>query len=219
MIINKMAWRPFLDADGNGAAGGAGDPTGANGAPTDGGNSGENNGTGAGTPMGLDDFLKQNAAAQSDLDRRIRDAVTKATAKERDRQKIITDNMKDEMTRVSKMTEQERDAYYKAKAEKEAKEREADLTRRELTLDARAALQEKGLPDGFLALLSYTDKEACEKSIEVLDEAFRTAVQKAVDERLKGNTPPKDANTEGDGNSMTEIERLEKEARARLGIQ
>ena len=169
-------------------------------------------------PKSFDELLKENGAYQAELDRRINKAVEKATANERDRQKIITDRMQDEVLRVSKMTPDEKDAYFKAKAEKEAKAKEADLTRRELTLDARSVLADKKLPDSFVNLLSYTDRDACMKSIDVLDSAFRDAVQAAVADKLKGSAPPKDAQSEG-APKQSEQEKALAEARKRMGIK
>lgn len=171
-------------------------------------------------PQSFADMLKENPDYQSELDRRINQAVETATAKERERQQIIKDQMQDEFTRVSKMTEAEREAHYKQKAEKEAKDREAALTRRELTLDARSMLQDKHLPDSFIDLLNYNDKESCEKSIAVLETAFQKAVQEAVDEKLKGGKAPKDAKTEETKQSVdTEYDKAFKEAAKIAGIR
>lgn len=186
-------WRRRAYSPDDGQAGGAQDPTPGQG--TDPGNDGENGGK---DPATFEELLKSNSAFQSEFDRKIRQAVESATAKERDRQAAIRDTLQDEVLRVSHMTQEEKDAYFKQKAEKEAKEREASLTRRELTLDARQALQEHGLPDSFLSLLNYADKESMLKSIETLEGAYGSAVQAGVAERLKGAPAPKDAGTEGD---------------------
>lgn len=146
----------------------------------------------------FDELLSENGDFRSELDRRIGKAVETATANERERQKIIQDGLQDEVLRVSKMTQTEKDAYFKSKAEKEQAKREADLLRRELTLDARTALAEKHLPDAFVGLLNYESKEACMKSIDTLYEAFGKAVQESVNDRLKGSKPPADAGTEGE---------------------
>lgn len=164
--------------------------------------------------------LEANPAYQSELDRRIDAAVKKATANERERQKLITDNLQDEVLRVSKMTEQEKEAYFKAKAENEAKAREADLTRRELTLDARAKLADAKLPDSFVNLLNYTNADAMNASIETLTQAFHDAVTAEVDNRLKGQAPPKDARTEGShATKQSEYEAALAEARRIAGLK
>ena len=191
-MINNYNWLPFFDEDG-GAGAGAGDPKAAgNDEAKDNGNGAENN-----EPKSFEDVLKGNNGFQAELDRRINAAVEKATAKERDRQKLIQDKLQDEVLRVSQMTEDEKAAYFKQKQDQEAADREASLTKRELTLDARSSLQDKHLPEAFIELLDYTDKDACMKSIETLEKAFTTAVQAAVEEKLKGGKAPKDAGTEG----------------------
>lgn len=199
-MINKHMWLPLFSED-SGASAGASDPTaakisisttGTGTAATDPGNGAENT-----EPKSFEDVLKSNSDFQAELDRRINAAVEKATTKERDRQKIIQDRFQDEVERVSQMTEEEKAAYFKQKQEKEAADREADLVRRELTLDARSALQDKHLPETFLDLLDYSDKEACMKSVSTLEAAFNTAVQIAVEDKLKGGKAPKDAETEG----------------------
>lgn len=152
-------------------------------------------------PATFEDMLKTNSDFQKELDRRINQAVETATSKERERQSIIQDQLQDEVLRVSNMTQEEKDAYFKQKADKEAADKEASLVRRELTLDARTALQDKHLPEAFLDLLDYTDKDACLKSIDTLEAAFKTAVQDGVNEKLKGGEPPKDSSTEGKDNS------------------
>lgn len=202
---------PMLDADG-GAGGGAPQPDpGSEPDPTPA--KADDSKDGKKDPD-FGEMLKGNPAFQAELDRRINQAVETATQKERDRQQIIQDNLQDEVLRVSKMTQQEKDAYFKQKAEKEAAEKEASLVKRELTLDARSALQDKHLPEAFLDLLVYTDKDACLKSIDTLDVAFREAVQIAVDEKLKGKEPPKDAKTEGMGSAPPDTDQQKAVAEA-----
>ena len=203
MFERKM--HPFYEAEG-GAAGGAEE-----------GNEGKDTSEKKKT---FDEILNENGDFKSELDRRIGKAVETATANERERQKIIQDSLQDEVLRVSKMTQAEKDAYFKAKSEKETAKREADLLRRELTLDARTALADKHLPDAFVGLLDYTSKDACMKSIETLDGAFTAAVQEAVTEKLKGNKPPKDAGTEGEKKEPeSDYEKLKAEAMKIAGLK
>ena len=211
LSYTRRKWLPLFEEDGAGGGAGAdpaGDPAGSDGA-----------GDGS-KPATFEDTLKANPDFQSELDRRINKAVETATKNERERQKIIQDTLQDEVLRVSKMTQAEKDAYFKQKAEKEAADKEATLTERELRLDARSALQEKHLPESFIDLLAYSNKDACLKSIDVLDSAFREAVQAAVDQKLKGSAPPKDAKTEGKQPSGTEsYDKALAEAAAIAGVQ
>jgi hypothetical protein len=182
MFNNAYRMRPFFEEDGAGAGAAGGDPTGDNGAKN----------------VTFKEMLESHPEFQAELDRRISQAVNTATTKERNRQSVIQDRMQDEMVRISKMTDEEKDKYFKDKADREARERERELTRRELMLDARDALAEKNLPADFVQLLDYSDKDKMTDSIEKLEAAFTKSVSAAVDERLKGKKPPKDARTEED---------------------
>lgn len=155
-------------------------------------------GTGNGAKT-LKDALAEHADWQSELDRRINSAVEKATASERERQKVIQDNLRDEVERVSRMTQEEKDAYFQAKAQKEQADKEADLLRRELSLDARLLLSEKGLPAEFVDLLNFKSKEDMTASVTTLEVEFSKAVQAGVEKRLAGGKAPEDAATEGAG--------------------
>lgn len=218
-----MIKAPFLAPDG--AASGSSQPTGAeptpsaaqDPAPKAAGDEGKN---GQSQTQTFDEILKNNGDFQAELDRRINKAVETATANERDRQKIIQDSLQDEVLRVSKMTQSEKDAYFKQKAEAEQRKKEESLTKRELTLDARTVLADKKLPNEFIELLNYTDRESCLKSIDTLDAAFQAAVQDAVNEKLKGSTPPPDAKSEGaPAAAKTEQEKTLAEMRALAGVR
>ena len=63
--------------------------------------------------------------------------------------------------------------------------------------EAKNTLAEKKLPAGLAAVLDYSDAEACRKSIDTVEKVFQEAVKAAVEERLKGGTPPKKAPGEG----------------------
>ena len=74
---------------------------------------------------------------------------------------------------------------------KELDDREAAITRRELTAQAKVQLADKGIPTELAEILNLTDAESCKKSIETVEKAFQTAVEKAVEEKIKGNAPIK----------------------------
>lgn len=92
------------------------------------------------------------------------------------------------------------------KKEKDIQVREAAITKRELTAEAKSTLADKGLPVGLSDALTYTDADTCKKSIEAVEKAFQQAVEKAVEEKLKGGQPPK--NPQGDAPDLQqEIEK------------
>lgn len=94
-----------------------------------------------------------------------------------------------EQARLAKLTPEER-----AKAEADAKDQkladlEAKLLQRDLKDAALARLEKEGFPVGLADLLTYTDQESMEKSLERVQEVFKTSLEAAVKERLRGKTP------------------------------
>jgi hypothetical protein len=87
------------------------------------------------------------------------------------------------------MTAEQKAEHERQKREDDLAKREADLNRRELRATAAQTLSEKGLPTTLLDCLNYQDADNCSKSIETIETAFRAAVQRGVEERMKGTTP------------------------------
>ncbi len=94
-----------------------------------------------------------------------------------------------EQARLAKLTPEER-----AKAESDAKDQQladlqAKLLQRDLKDAALAKLEKEGFPVGLADLLTYTDQESMEKSLERVQEVFKASLEAAVKERLRGKTP------------------------------
>ena len=145
---------------------------------------------GAGQQQSFDDFLSEGGN-QAEFDRRVQKAVNTALSKAQEKWKILTDDKVSEADKLAKMTKEEKAQYLQQKKEKELSDRESEVTRRELMAEAKNTLAEKKLPAGLAQVLDYTDADACNKSIETVEKAFRESVQSAVEERLKGDKPPK----------------------------
>ena len=62
-----------------------------------------------------------------------------------------------------------------------------------MTAQAKVQLADKGIPTELAEILNLTDAESCKKSIEIVEKAFQTAVERAVEEKIKGNPPMKKA--------------------------
>lgn len=169
-----------------------GDGAGADG--SNGGGSGEGSGGdgGAGSAISFDDFLK-TGSNQSEFDRRVQKAVNTAVANAQEKWQVLTDDKLSEAEKLAKMTKEEKAQYMQKKKEKELSDREAAITRKELMAEAKNTLAEKNLPAGLAEVLNYADAESCNKSIAAVEKTFQAAVEAAVQERLKGGTPPKKA--------------------------
>lgn len=162
----------------------------------DGGNDPENDGGGSDTnpagggegnkPQSFDDVLK-NKDYQAEFDRRVQQAITKA----KDKWNALLDDKLSESEKLAKMNKEEKAEYLRQKSEKELAAREAAVTKRELMAEAKVTLADEKLPVSLAELLNYTDADACKASIETMKKAFQEAVSAAVQEKLKGGTPPR----------------------------
>ena len=74
--------------------------------------------------------------------------------------------------------------------------------------EAKNTLAEKKLPVGLAEVLNYADADSCNKSMAAVEKAFQEAVQAAVEEKLKGGTPPKKATSEDETDLAKQIENL-----------
>lgn len=183
------------------AEGGAGDGAGA-----DGGNGG---GAGAADQgeaelPSFDDFLK-GEGNQAEFDRRVQKAIDTAVSNAQQKWQALTDDRLSEAEKLAKMNKEEKAAYMQQKKEKELSDREAVITRKELMAEAKNTLAEKKLPVSLAEVLNYADADTCNDSISAVEKAFQEAVEAAVNERLKGGTPPKKA-PEGENSLEKQIE-------------
>lgn len=160
----------------------------------EGGNGGGASGTGdeGNEPQSFDDFLK-TGGNQAEFDRRVQKAVNTAVTNAQEKWQALTDDKLSEAEKLAKMTKEEKAQYMQQKKEKELSEREAAITRKELMAEARNTLAGDGLPQELAEVLNYTDADACKKSMETVKAAFQKAVEAAVEEKLKGEKPPKKA--------------------------
>lgn len=162
----------------------------------DGDPEGESNGGGTGSEgskgMSFDDFLKEGGN-QAEFDRRMQKAIQASLTKEKEKWQAMTDDKLSEAEKLAKMTKEEKAQYMQQKKEKELSDREAAITRKELMAEAKNTLAGKNLPQELAEVLNYADAESCNKSIAAVEKAFQSAVQAAVEERLKGKDPMKKA--------------------------
>lgn len=183
----------FAESSGDGDGAGDGNGTGGTGEGAE--DAGAGNGAdegGAGTVEPTFDELLKNGH-QAEFDRRVQKAIETALTKQKSKYEALMDDKLSEAEKLSKMNKEEKERYMQQKHERELEEREAVLTRRELTAEAKNTLAEKKLPVELAEVLNYTDAESCKASIEVLESAFNAAVGKAVEEKLKGGNPPRKA--------------------------
>lgn len=126
---------------------------------------------------------------QEDVDRIVQGRL----AKERKSWERHLEEQKTEAEKLANMSEKEKKEYQERKRIEDLDAREAEITRRELTAQAKIQLADKGIPTELAEILNFKDADSCKKSIEVVEKAFQSAVEKAVDEKLKGGKAMKKA--------------------------
>ena len=179
----------FFAESGNDAGAEVGNGGGSGGEGGSGGTGGDDSGGNGGTePPTFDELLK--GGHQAEFDRRVQKAIDTALTNAQEKWNALTDDKLSEAEKLAKMTQGERDKYNQQKMEKELAEKEAAITKRELMAEAKITLAEKKLPVGLAEVLNYTDADSCNKSIDAVEKAFQAAVEAAVQDRLKGGTPP-----------------------------
>lgn len=180
MKQNEMLTKLKLQLFADGGEGGTGD-TGTGGATGDGEDVGDKS---------FDDILKDKAH-QSEFDKRIAKSLETAKVKWEAEYNKKLEDAKTEAAKLAKMTADEKAKHEEEKRIAELEKREKEITTRELKAQAYETLAEKNLPKELIDTLAFTDAEACNKSIAAVEKAFQTAVEKAVNEKLKGGTLPK----------------------------
>lgn len=190
------------DGDGTGTGGDDGSAGGDGGQKGD-GSAGGDGGNEPPKTKTFDELLAEGNY-QAEFDRRVQKAL--GTAKEK--WEALMDDKLSEAEKLAKMNKEEKAEYMRQKKEKELAAKEASITRRELMAEAKNTLAEKKLPVGLAEVLNYSDADSCNKSIAAVEKAFQEAVQAAVEEKLKGGTPPKKAPS-GDGDDLVkQVENL-----------
>ena len=97
---------------------------------------------------------------------------------------------KKEAERLAKLSERERKEEELRKREEELQERLRQLELKELKADAIADLNNKGLPTEFANFLLADNAEKTLENINNFKHAFDKAVNEAVKEKLRQDTPP-----------------------------
>lgn len=122
---------------------------------------------------------------QKDLDA----IIDKRLARERTESEKRIQQAVTEAQKLAKMNAEERMEHERQARESALKEREADITKRELRAEAKSQLSEKGLPVELAEVLPYIDADGTSAALLAVEKVFRAAVEKGVMERLKGTAP------------------------------
>lgn len=135
---------------------------------------------------GFDEFLK-DSKNQAEFDRRVQKAIETAKANWQE----DMDNEKTEAEKLAKMNKEQKLEYQAQKAEQEKANALAELNAYKLKEQALKIAGEKGLDVSLLNFFNFSTAKADElnEKIDEISNAFNKAVERAVNERLKEDTP------------------------------
>lgn len=137
-------------------------------------------------PVTFDDFLK-DGKNQAEFDKRVQKAINTAKANWEE----IMNSEKTEAEKLAKMNKEQK-LEYQAQKERIDKEKAlAELNAYKLKEQATKIASDKGLDISLLTFFNFETVKAEEinSKIEEVSNAFNKAVEKAVNERLKEDTP------------------------------
>ena len=122
---------------------------------------------------------------QAETDRRVNQALEKKQAEFQ--QKLESE--KSEAQRLASMSAEEKKQEELSKKEKELAERESKIKRLELESQTKTEMATQGLPVEFTSYVMADDAETIKANIGEFKTAWEQAIEKAVEDKLKGHTP------------------------------
>lgn len=145
--------------------------------------------------LSFDELINSNKEYQSAYDKKIREAVETAKTKWQE----INDAEKTEAEKLAKMNKEQKLEYEAQKERKEKEDALAKLNAYELKDKAIEIAKEKGVDISLLSYFDYSTIKAEDLSTKIteISTAFNKAVEKAVNERLKEDTPTTKTGMEG----------------------
>ena len=181
--------------------------------PPEGGDSGGNANAGGGDPnpdggraleepLTFDQLLASNRDYQSEFDRKVTQALTKAR-QTWDREQAEN---RDEAKRLEKMTATERAQYQLSKDKATLEQERAAFARERLQVSVGAELQKRGLSADFAAYLTGNDAETSKANIDAFESLWKASLSDAVNGRMRSGAPPRDTNPAPDYSKMSDAE-------------
>ena len=173
----KLNLQYFADGEGEGEG-------------TNPGDSGE--GAGEEVKLSAEELQKR---IESESDRKLAKVLEKKQKEWEEKQQEAIQKALEEKERLSKLSEKERKEEELTQKEQELQKRIAEIERKELKADAVSDLSEKGLPADFADFLLADNAENTLENINTFKKAFDEAVNAAVKEQLRQETPKAGATT------------------------
>lgn len=145
--------------------------------------------------------------------------IGKMLSAERSKWEAEQEAKENEAKKLAKMNADEKQKYQLDQREQELANREKAIARKELTAEAKAMLSERDLPVELVNVVDLTSAETVSESIAVLQKSWEQAVQKGVQEKLKGKAPINHAPTVNDELTVEEFRAMGYKSRNELFLK
>ena len=136
------------------------------------------------------DEQKQEQKPEIDIDAKIAEAVAKAQKTFEETLKKQEAERKKKEEQLSKLSDDERQKAELENTRKELETRQAEFEREKLKYEMTKVLAERNLPVEFTDFLIAEDNEKTLERIKTFEKKYKKAIEDAVNEKLKGKTPP-----------------------------
>lgn len=136
---------------------------------------------------------EQNQESKTYTEEEVQDAINKAVQKRiaRERKDIESkiEQERKEAEELARMSEEEKQKKLFEKEKAEFEEVKRLFEQEKLLNETSSQLASKNLPVSFAKMLRGADAESTFENIKVFESEFNKALENAVNERLKGNSP------------------------------
>lgn len=141
--------------------------------------------------VNYEELIKTDKELQSFLDSRISSSNKTAIENAKKQWKLELDTEKTEAEKLANMNEKQKAEYELNKAKKETENALAELNAYKLKEEAGKIASEKGLDHSLLNLIDFKTitAEKLTENIDNLSAVFNKAVEKAVNEKLREDSP------------------------------
>lgn len=129
------------------------------------------------------------AQLQSETDKRVSQALQTSKAKWEEEYKAKLNAEKSEAEKFGAMTAEERNKAELDAMKKTFEEERQAFLKEKMELQTIKELQSEGLPTEFSSYISDETAEITKANIQVFKKQWASAIENALDERLKGKTP------------------------------
>lgn len=146
---------------------------------------------------------KPEAKTEIDIDTKIAEALAKVQKGFEEVLKKREAAARKEAERLSKLSDEERQKAEIENGRKELELKEKELQRKELMLEMTKVLAERKIPVQFMDYLIADDSESTLKRITTFEKEYKSAIEAAVNEKLKGKTPTAGAGSKNFSGSNT----------------